>query len=191
MKISLLRHAPTAENLASRYVGRTDPPLAPEGVALASGIGSDENARVVYTSPLKRTVETAHILYPAARIVPVAGLAEMDFGVFENRTHAEMEYTEEYRRWLDSQCEAPCPGGESRIEFAARCAAAFVVVFSGADPADTLRLVVHGGVIMAIMDAFALERRDFFAWKAGFCGGYLLESDTPRHGRFLRLVETL
>ncbi len=190
MRVSLLRHAPTAENLASRYVGRTDPPLAPEGVALASGVGPDDSARVVYTSPLKRTVETARILYPAARIVPVADLAEMDFGVFENQTHAELMRTDEYRRWLDSQCESPCPGGESRVEFAARSAAAFAAVFSEADPTDTLRLVVHGGVIMAVMDAFALERRDFFAWKAGHCGGYLLESDTPHDGRFLRLVET-
>lgn len=191
MMVSLLRHAPTAENLAGRYVGRTDPPLAPEGVALASGIAPDAGARVVYTSPLRRTAETARILYPAARIVPVADLAEMDFGIFENQTHAELESTGEYRRWLDSQCESPCPGGESRAEFAARSAAAFASIFSQADPAGILRLVVHGGVIMAIMDAFALERREFFEWKAGFCGGYFLEATATEDGRFLRLVETL
>ena len=42
-------------------------------------------------STLQRTSQTARILFPEAKLVPVDGLKEMCFGSFEGRNFIEME----------------------------------------------------------------------------------------------------
>ena len=53
--------------------------------------------RQVYVSPLCRAVDTARVLFPAARLVPVHDLREMGFGIFEGRNYVEMERDPDYR----------------------------------------------------------------------------------------------
>ena len=90
MLIYLLRHGLTEYNAQKRYQGQRDIPLSEKGRNQLCR--ADINPRVVYISTLQRTKQTAEILFPGARLVPVDGLKEMCFGSFEGRNYKEMEH---------------------------------------------------------------------------------------------------
>ena len=165
MEILLTRHGATAGNLKNVYLGVTDDPLCPEGRSALHAL--DPSVETVYVTPLIRTQQTAKILFPNARQIIVPGLAEMNFGVFENKNYAELSDNAAYRVWLDGNCEAPCPGGESRGQFCDRACAAFASLVSQALEQRVSRLVIvaHGGVVMAVGERFAVPKRDYYSWR--------------------------
>lgn len=83
MKVYLLRHGQTEYNVDKRYQGTRDIPLSEKGRAALRR--ADIEPDTVYVSPLCRAVDTARVLFPAARLVPVHDLREMCFGIFEGR----------------------------------------------------------------------------------------------------------
>lgn len=176
MLIYLLRHGATAYNASSRYQGRRDIPLSPAGrLALKR---ADFTPETVFVSPLSRAAETAAILFPGAERIPVPGLIEMDFGVFEGRNFREMEHDTAYRTWVDGGCVGRCPGGESREEFSGRVCGAFTALVDREllRGAEHLVIVAHGGVQMAALERFGLPPRAYFDWQAPCGGGFLLDS---------------
>ena len=191
MLIYLLRHGQTAYNAEKRYQGRGDIPLSPEGRAQLQR-AAFAPARV-YITPLKRTRQTAEVLFPQAELVPVAGLQEMDFGRFEGRNYLEMEHDPEYRAWVDSGCEAPCPGGECKAAFSDRVCAAFSALADTALAEGKTRLVIlaHGGTQMAVMERYALPKKPYHAWCGPNAGGFVLDARDWVEKRVLYLVETV
>ena len=81
MTVWLIRHGRTEWNDTGRYQGQTDLPLSNEGAAELAR--ADFSPKTVYVTPLKRTQETARILFPDARQIVIDDLREMDFGAFE------------------------------------------------------------------------------------------------------------
>lgn len=190
MKIYLLRHGRTVYNTEHRYQGHRDIPLSAEGEAEL--IQADFSPAVVYVSPLRRARRTAECLFPAAGQSVVEALIEMDFGAFEGRNYLEMEDDQDYRAWVDGGCNGRCPGGEDRPEFCQRVCAAFETLVETAAGQDWEELVIvaHGGVLMALMERFALPERGYFDWEAPNGGGFVLAWDGElwRSGRKLRLL---
>lgn len=157
MRVTLLRHGATPGNELRRYAGsRTDEPLSDAGVRQCERLGADPSVSRVYVSPLLRARQTARLCFPEAELVEVPGLAEFDFGDFEGRSADEMADDASYRAWVESNCEAPCPGGESRDDFARRTKAALAWALRDARSRGHERVVVvaHGGTIMAALDGF-------------------------------------
>lgn len=191
MKIYLLRHGETAWNAQGRYLGRTDLPLTPSGRE-ALGQADFAPARV-YVSPLRRTAETAEILFPSAEQAVVPDFREMDFGVFEGRSWRDMEDFSPYREWVDGNCRGPIPDGESMERFCARACAAFEDLMDRAAEAGEalLAIVAHGGTQMAVMERFALPRRDYFSWRGPLGGGFVLDGSRWREERLLTLLDTV
>lgn len=187
MTALLLRHAPTAGNLKKRYVGSTDEPLCEEGIRMARACGEAPRVGKVYVSPRARAAQSAGLWYPRAELIAVNGLEEMDFGVFEGRSHDEMAGDPAYSAWLDSNCEAACPGGEDKASFSDRACEAFlrVVERAGGD----FILVAHGGVLMAVLDRFAVEKRGYFAWGAPPCEGYRVRVEGSGEGLSIASAE--
>ena len=172
------RHGQTRGNLERRYVGRTDEPLCPEGVA-ALLRAEPPAAEALYVSPLRRCRESAALLYPALKPVAAPGLAECDFGEFEMKNYPELNGNPAYQAWIDSGGELPFPGGESRAAFQDRCCRAFAdlaAALVGPDaPADapaSAAFVVHGGTIMAVLSRFGLPARGYFDWQVKNGEGY-------------------
>ena len=124
----------------------------------------DLSVKTVFVTPLRRTCETAAILFPNAEQVIVPGLREMDFGAFENRSFREMEHDEDYRAWVESGCLLQCPNGEDMKGFSERVGAAFLKVLHENADKDELYFVVHGGTIMAVCTLFAEEKREYYEW---------------------------
>lgn len=175
MKILLLRHGATAGNRQRRYIGRTDEPLSPDGIRQAEAAGALPGYPFVYVSPLLRARQTAEILFPGAEQVALKDLREMDFGVFEGRNAAEMEEDPAYRSWVESGCLSPCPEGESRAGFSRRAGRCFEdAVLSRFDQGtERLAFVVHGGVIMAVLEQFARPAVNYYEGYVDNCQGYL------------------
>lgn len=189
MKIYLLRHGVTAFNEEKRYQGRTDVPLSGSGKAQLCR--ADFDPEIVYVTPLQRTTQTAAVLFPNARQIPVKDLQEMNFGIFEGRNFAEMEHDPDYRAWVESGCETTCPGGEGRAEFSQRVCRAFAGLVDDALTAGkrSLVIVAHGGTQMAVMDRFIRPRQDCYFWRSPNAGGYVLSAHSWRDTGTLELLE--
>ena len=180
----------TAGNLEKRYIGITDEPLCEEGVRLLRSqtdfISAEDCPEVVFISPLIRCRQTADILFPGVRQVVISNLAEMNFGIFENRAYkGDLEFSPEYSGWVKSMCEDPVPGGEGKETFTARCLKGFEEALSllqeqsavSAPVSGSAAFVVHGGTIMAILSGYAESAKDFYEWNLANGHGYTGEWD--------------
>lgn len=176
IEVSFLRHSKTKGNLSGRYIGVTDESLCHEGILLLEGKCVPAASRL-YASPLKRCVETGRILYPSLSPILKEGLAECDFGEFENRNYLELNGNPAYQAWVDSGGTLPFPGGESREAFALRCQNAFLEVIEDAlkEGAKQIAVIAHGGTIMAVLSRFAVPERSFYEWQVKNGEGYLLQ----------------
>ena len=193
MTVWLLRHGMTADNARGRYQGRRDTPLSPEGVRALRP--ADFSPATVYVSPLCRAVQTAQILFPAAALVTVGDLAEMDFGDFDGRTADEMAGDPAYRAWVEQGCSTRCPNGETCAEFCGRSCRAFAALVeqAAAEGRESLVIVAHGGTLRAVMERFSEPQFAFFALSTPFGGGYVLEYDAAlwQRERKLRLLRAV
>ncbi len=173
-EIVLIRHGRTPGNEAHRYNGVTDEPLSEAGRAALLGRRFDfDPPAVVYVTRLRRTRETAALLFPTARQITVPGLREMDFGDFEGRSYADMEHDKAYRAWVDSGCLSPIPNGEGRADFLRRIDRCFRALLA-VDRSERLTVVAHGGTLMAVCALYVTPARDYFDWQPKNAGGYRL-----------------
>ena len=115
MWIYLLRHGRTEYNAQKRYQGQRDIPLSPESAAQLRR--ADFSPKVVYVTPLQRTSQTAKILFPDAKLVPVEGLKEMNFGRFEGQKFVRVEQDPEYLEWVRQNEASAHPDGERKSDF--------------------------------------------------------------------------
>ncbi len=165
-EIIFLRHGATAGNLERRYIGRTDEPLCAIGRAqamAARGLDAD----FVFTSPARRTKETAQLAFPGCAHIEIPDLWETDFGTFEGKTADELAEDPDYRAWVDGFCKDPCPGGEAMEGFKDRCCHGFLMAMASVPAGKRVAFVIHGGCIMAIMERFAMPKREFYAYHIG------------------------
>ncbi len=186
MLIYLIRHGKTAGNLSGRYIGKTDEGLCPEGRTALEAIrqrflsGKDALPRpeTVYTSALKRTRETAAVLFPDLPVCVRAGFNECDFGEFEYKNYRELSGNPSYQKWVDSGGTLPFPGGESHENFVNRSAETFSrAVEELSAGKKTAAFVVHGGTVMAVMERFAFPQNGFYAWQVKNGCGFAAELD--------------
>lgn len=182
MRCILLRHGKTAGNLEGRYAGRTDDSLCDEGIRELSLAGSFPNVAQVYVSPMKRTLQTAGVLFPRATVQAIEGLREMDFGVFENKNFEELKDDPAYRQWVEGGCVSAAPEGEALSDVEERAAGAFlqhIMPHAALHRIDPIVIVAHGGSIMALMHRFAEKRGDSFEWHCPNGGGWRLDFSPP------------
>lgn len=164
MKILLIRHGATAGNLEHRYIGRTDEHLCPLGVQQMIQLKQlNLTAERLFVSPAVRTRQSAQILFPDMACIPVPELWETDFGAFEGKNAQELKDDPQYVTWVLQNCRAPIPGGEAVEQFKKRCCLGFFRCLQEAD-ASSAAFVIHGGVIMAILERYAVPSRDFYSY---------------------------
>ena len=170
-ELYLIRHGASESNLRRLYLGRRDEPLSETGISLArqAALRAPE-ADCVFCSPLKRCLQTAAIIYPDMTPQVILEFIEIDFGVFEGRTHSELMQNEPaYKVWLDSGSEAPIPGGESMAQLKSRVKRGFFRMLSLCS-APRAAAVVHGGTIMALLSALSPQPHRFYDGFTQNCG---------------------
>ena len=155
--VRLMRHASTKENLEKRYLGWTDSPLSNPSVLPMV----DQNVTKVYGSDLLRCQQTAARYFPNAMYINDARFRESNFGEFEGKTYDELKSDERYCAWLDNPTQNIPPNGEGFDEFCARVVEGFLALPK--EEQDYV-LVVHGGVIRALLVRFAPEEKPFWSY---------------------------
>lgn len=177
--VTLIRNALTQENLEGRYLGHTDAPLCAEGRAQLEELVSSyryPKVQVVFSSPLRRCLDTAHVIYPDKEIVPLEDMIEYDFGSFDGKTAEELESHPLFADWLAGKPGVDPPFGESSAAFAKRIGTGFEKIVDGmlASGVESVAVVTHGGLIMQLMARYALPEAQAHEWLTPSCCGYTL-----------------
>lgn len=186
MILAFIRHGETQANAQRRYLGKTDEPLSKRGIQQLLAY-KEQNlypaADYLFTSPMKRCMETANVLYPASEPVVIPEWEEMDFGQFEYKNYEELKDNEYYQRWVDSGGMSAFPDGEGREAFIRRCGRGFQRMCRVLQRAQTenakepvrVSVIVHGGTIMALLSSYAKGRcrKKYFDYQTANGRGYL------------------
>jgi alpha-ribazole phosphatase len=190
--ITFIRHGATAGNLEKRYIGITDEPLCEEGrrrLLEKKNAGAYPRAGRVITSPMKRCLETAELLYPDVKPEVCPEFRETDFGLFEGKSYEELMQDEKlrplYQAWIDSRGILSFPEGESMEETKKRCADGFDKFLTNLT-SDAV-VIAHGGTIMSILQHYAAPGTDFYERQCDNGGGYLVRVELTGDGRLYQM----
>lgn len=210
MKLVFLRHGQTKGNIEKRYVGTTEEGLCQEGKAELrekkrkwQQKGLLDSIEAVYMSPMLRCVETAELLFGFSckqdrkrvkKFYIIKDFRECDFGDFEYKNYKELKENKQYQDFLDSQGEIGFPKGETKACFRKRCVEAFQNVMETAiqEEYSEIGLILHGGTIMAILEAFAAPKKEYYEWQVKNGEGFLGYMENTKHnGLVIREVRRL
>ncbi len=176
----MVRHGSVRSNREHRYLGKTDEPLSEEGIKELRQYKAREyypDIDALFTSPMRRCVQTAGILFPSCTPCCIREWEEIDFGEFEGKTYMELQEDARYQEWIDSNGTLPFPKGESREAFIRRCEKGFeemvkqVRKAKDSEKPKTAGMVVHGGTIMALLSRYC--GGDYFDYQAANGRGYI------------------
>lgn len=186
MEVRLIRHFATEGNLEKRYIGVTDEEIKTECVP-ERGLKKEENGRygkengrekwepeLVIVSPLKRCRQTAEILFPGTEQIVCEKMRECDFGLFEGKNYLELTGDPAYQSWIDSGGTESFPGGEDPMDFRRRCICGFEEMIEKMieEKRQKVGVVVHGGTIMSVMEAFDPGKQEFYHWQVKNGNGF-------------------
>jgi broad specificity phosphatase PhoE len=119
-KLILARHGETVWNVEKIYRGRTDVNLDEVGIKQAELLGkylSNWELEAIYSSPLKRALDTANIIarYQKVSVHVAEGLIDFDYGEWQSLLEQEAKrlYPTLHNEWHNNPHKVKMPGGES------------------------------------------------------------------------------
>ena len=119
-KLILARHGETVWNVEKIYRGRTDVNLDEVGIKQAELLGkylSNWELEAIYSSPLRRALDTANIIahYQKIGVHIVEGLIDFDYGEWQSLPEQEVKrlYPALLNEWHHNPHKVVMPGGES------------------------------------------------------------------------------
>lgn len=165
-RLFLVRHAENQANIHKVFSSRkVDHSLTAKGVKQARQtadyfaelglIGKRWHKQVVFSSPLKRAIETSEIMASKLElgIDIVENLREIEVGALEDSPGSASDWSS-YRRvirdWFDGRHDSRFPGGESYNELWARTRDGLLAITGEADDSWIL-IVGHGGLFTVTM----------------------------------------
>ena len=167
-RLLLIRHAQTEWNIERRFQGHGDSPITEEGQeqlqrlkSRLAGLEFD----VVYSSDLRRTMETSKMLSGKQR-VEEPRLRERGVGILEglNLEQIMAEHAEAFRAFRSGDKDRQIEGGES-LQDALNRAWTFLEEMPEKHPGAELAAVSHAGLIRLICKqilGLALDAPNFF-----------------------------
>lgn len=172
MKLILIRHALTDDNLKRRYCGFRDIGLSRIGKLKAGDIKRRlKGFKIdrIYCSDLKRSWQTADIIFGSNNAkIKNPSLREMNFGKWEglNFRQAQKRYPNLYKRWLKNPLAVNIPGGEKTSHFIRRIKRVFKSITNN-NSHKTIVIVGHLGPMRIMLNTIlGLKSKDF--WKLDF-----------------------
>lgn len=193
----LFRHGLTKGNINAQYIGHTDLPLTTDSISALKSIKAHEHypsVEAVFSSPLKRSVDSAKIMFPECNVIEINDFIEYDFGEFEGLTAEDLKDNDDFKAWLHGDIYSAPPYGESNAKFAQRVCDAFEKVVDGCIKTGTnnVAIVCHAGVLMTILACYGLPEAPMAHWQMDAGYGYKLRI-TPSlwmQGRKLEVIDT-
>ncbi len=193
IELTLIRHGSTKGNEEKRYIGRTDESLSEKGIAIISSKKTVfNNCDLLFSSPMKRCIQTAEIIFPNVNPIIVDEMREMDFGNFEGKNYKELSDNKDYGKWVDSGCRGKIPGGEDLDGFVKRIMTGLEKCLKCCKEKNKKEVsdisataIVHGGVIMAVLSS--LTDNDFFDYQVKNGEGYLLIFEDDKLTSYMKI----
>ena len=119
-ELILVRHGETVWNVEKVYRGRTDVNLDEVGIKQAELLGkhlSNWELETIYSSPLRRTIDTANIIarYQKIDIHIAEGLVDFDYGEWQSLSEQRVKdlYPTLHDEWHNNPHKVRMPSGES------------------------------------------------------------------------------
>ena len=147
--IILIRHGETDWNTQQVFRGRADVALNKVGMAQAEAVGvslHDSDIDALYSSPLSRALDTAHMLAKGRNIEVELekGFIDIDFGAWQGLSHQKVKerFKDLYTTWLRSPHKVTFPDGESLEEVEVRSKKALEKIVKN-NPGRTVAIVSH------------------------------------------------
>lgn len=175
-RLILARHGETAWNVEKVFRGRADVNLDEVGIKQADLLGkylSNWELEVIYSSPLKRALDTATIIARHQR-VPVGiaeGLIDFDYGAWQSLSEQEVKrlYPAILNEWRNSPDKVKMPGGESLEDVRTRAIKVVNGILSGHP--DNVLLVSHRVVLKVLVCyLLGLDNSHFWNIRQDVCG---------------------
>ena len=176
VKIYLVRHGETDLNKDRRFRGHSDVPLNEDGVLQAAGA-----ARIlklagisnVYTSPIRRAVETATAIavVTGARMETEDDFVDIDYGEWQGLTveEARQRNGAEVEAWRRDPGSFAFPGGDSIASVRGRLGPAFERLVQR-DHQGPIAVVSHLAVLKLCFTVLMDLSADYF-WRVGLENG--------------------
>ena len=157
MKLYFVRHGESEANILREFSNRGfKHGLTERGVQQAKQLGLNLHHipfKKIYSSPLKRAVQTAEILqqYLNCPLEIADALREFDTGILEGKSDPESWeiHTWVLNQWIIGNWEAHTPGGESRLDIQARFMPLIDRLTQNLTEENNL-LVGHGGIFQCM-----------------------------------------
>ncbi|OPJ63009.1 histidine phosphatase family protein [Clostridium oryzae] len=157
--IVLIRHGETEWNTVGKFQGATDIPLSDNGKLQAKQLRKKfalfDDWNLIYSSPLKRALETAEIIASPRNIQPIIcnDLTEICFGLWEGLTINDIKdkYPSEYALWINDPVNGPICGGDLSTRNASIRAKRGILDIVDKHPGEKILVVAHGGIIKAAL----------------------------------------
>ena len=123
-RIILVRHGQTDWNRVERFRGRVDIPLNKTGLTQARNTSKFIRLKwkpsIIYSSPLKRAMQTAQYIAEESELVvnPVDGLIDIDYGKWQGLSPEEvrLNWPEMLSNWYKHPAIVQIPDGETLKE---------------------------------------------------------------------------
>ncbi|OGW75189.1 MAG: hypothetical protein A2Z72_03920 [Omnitrophica bacterium RBG_13_46_9] len=154
-RLILIRHGETDYSVKRRYCGSQDIPLNTRGVRQSHRLKKRlKRSRIdeVYSSDLKRCLETACIVFGNTIVHKRKNLREIDFGLLAGLKYSDLKrkYPGIYKLWSEHPERLKMPGGESLPGFARRVERCFSGI-ARKNRGKNVAIVAHGGSIRIIL----------------------------------------
>ncbi len=158
IKIFLIRHGQTLWNKEGRYQGDEDIDLTPEGIRqakLAAGYLSEVSLSNIYSSSLKRAIDTAAFINDGRKMKVIVrdNLKEANFGEWEGIRYDRIgeKFPGDYTRWLRDPYNNSPTGGESFKVVQERAVKEIDSIVRENEDNCNIAVVTHGGIIASLL----------------------------------------
>jgi len=158
VKFFLIRHGQTLWNEQGRYQGNHDISLTGLGIRQAKSAAkylSRVNFSNIYSSPLKRAIDTANIIgkNKDLKIIVREGLKEIYFGKWEGMKFSEInnEFHDDYQKWLKDPYNSCPTGGESFKKVQERAVTEIDNIIGENEDKSSVAVITHGGIILSLL----------------------------------------
>ena len=175
-EIILARHGETEWNIEEIFRGRADIDLNETGLKQAELLAeylSDLDITAIYSSPLKRAMNTAETIarHHGLDVINSPGLIDFNYGIWQGVTNREIKekYPELYAEWNSHPDRVTIPGGENLDNVRERATSVVNGIATGGE--GTAVLVSHRVVIkVQICALLGLDNSCFWNVRQDNCG---------------------
>lgn len=159
-RLIFVRHAEALGNKIRRFHGWTDSGITEKGHLQAERVAQrlkDTDIDVLYSSSLKRAVQTAEYIAKAKKLPVITSekLREINGGDWEDVAWSELEqrWPDEYDAWENQPHRLKMPNGESMEEFQERLLSEVMAIINRHE-GKNICIVTHGTAIRAMICHF-------------------------------------